>query len=120
MKKGDVPRKLASVRVEEWLALFLFIVVSAINLFYYGDFSWQDTMVAMVKYFSFGNELYFLFSLCIYIVFFFWGFKRFSHDIIAAVIDRVPLHKGVFFELGKTLLEQIGRASCRERVCQYV
>src|SRR3546814_4502873 len=47
----------------------------------------------------------------------------FTNPLAAANVGTplgIPLHPTQVYEAGAELLIQIGRASCRERVCQYV
>ncbi len=107
MEQSGKVRWWKRVRIEEWLAVFLFITVMLINLLGYNDFSWKDTTLSMLRYFTFGNSFYVIFSLCLYIVFFFWGFRQFSQDILGVIFDREPFQKKILIDLGKALVEPV-------------
>src|SRR3546814_274358 len=48
------------------------------------------------------------------------GPGAFGENIAASGLSEAELCLGDRFRLGTALVEEIGRASCRERVCQYV
>jgi hypothetical protein len=99
---------LSKIRPEEWLALAVFLVANSLNIFLFREeISLADAIKLMLRYFTFGDPVYYLFFSIICILAILIFYTNFSEIVNDWLINKKAPSKERLKDFGKKILEPL-------------